>query len=234
MAIYDSDTFHSLHALGEHVLAAGRYNAVGRIGLTVVPGGIATPAFGEDERSIGIVDGALVVSSRSGERRAPITTLRAAAEFAEITPGAPSSVYAPATPFEPDAPLTIDVQELRRIVEWYQLVTDALVRLRSELSAQEPSEITLWPEHFDVAIRVGEVNYGGLVGDAVVPRPYLYVGPPAAALPDPRSGFWNAPFGAARADDEVRTAPDALDFFRAGVEHARRLATEPSVSISPG
>ena len=51
----------------------------------------------------------------------------------------------------------------------------------------------LWPEHFDVAVSVAEVNYGVSAGDGYHPTPYAYVGPWK-----PRTGsFWNAPFGAA-------------------------------------
>jgi hypothetical protein len=218
MAIHESETFRSLHILGEHLLAAARYDAVGRIGLTVVPGGIATPSFGSDNRSLGVVDGELVVRFGGRVSRAPITTLRDAGEFMGVTPGGPDQVYRLATPCRLDAPLHLDPDELQRIVHWYQLVTAALEQFRDELDTEEASDITLWPEHFDVAIRSGEVNYGGLMGDAKVPRPYVYVGPPVAALPNPPAGFWNTPFGAARSEDQVGTTADVLDFFRTGRE----------------
>ena len=52
----------------------------------------------------------------------------------------------------------------------------------------------LWPEHFDIAIRVDDVNYGVSPGDDYLNEPYAYVG----VDPVPDDEFWNAPFGAAR------------------------------------
>ena len=232
MAIHETDTFRSLHALGEHVLAAGRYIAVGRIGLAVVPGGIATPPFGDDERVIAVVDGAIHVSTRGREREAPVTTLRAAAEFAGVALGAPAHVYKPVTPCQPDAPLNLDVGAYGDVVRWFGLIDDALTQFRAEIAEDDPSEAVLWPEHFDVAIRAADTNYGGLVGDAAVHRPYAYVGPPASLL-DPSSGsFWNTPFGAA-SSDESRTAAEIVAFFHEGRRNVRRQMVEQR-PISPG
>ena len=58
--------------LDEH---EARYAADGRIGLTVVPGGIATPPFGPDERTVGVLAGELTVSFGNEVRTAPITTV---------------------------------------------------------------------------------------------------------------------------------------------------------------
>lgn len=201
----------SLHALAEHVLAAARYAAVGRIGLRVVPGGFGTPPFGDDERTVSVEHGDVVVRHAGGANRAPISTLRAAGEVAGMTPGAPAHVYHPATPCDLDAPLAVDADEADRLAAWYALADEALSRLRAEIAADEPSDITLWPEHFDVAIRAGTVNYGGSPGDEHVPEPYLYVGPDTVPAGD---AFWNQPFGAARAAAEVPDVDAALAFFR--------------------
>src|SRR5919201_4919297 len=96
-----AETRESLHALAEHVLCAARYHAMGRIGLQVVHGGFATPPFGDDRRTVGVEGTELVVRAGGRERRAPITTLRAAGELAGVEPGAPSDVYKPATPCDP-------------------------------------------------------------------------------------------------------------------------------------
>src|SRR3954451_10066463 len=98
MALHDTDTFRTLHTLGEHLLCAGRYAAVGRIGLAVVPGGIGTPEFGEDNRRSAVIGRQLVVKANGEQRRAPLPTLRPAAEFAGVAVVAPSHVYQPATP----------------------------------------------------------------------------------------------------------------------------------------
>ena len=70
---------------------------------------------------------------------------------------------------------------------------DVLQELRAE--AAEPSEIHLWPEHFDVAFEDRAVTYGGSPGDENHDEPYLYVAPwtappPAAGRPPgaPRPG----------------------------------------------
>ncbi len=74
----------------------------------------------------------------------------------------------------------------------------------------------LWPEHFDVAIRVHEMNFGLSPGDAFIEEPYAYVG----VASSPSGEFWNAPFGAAV---PLRDLPDALavaGFFTEGRERA--------------
>jgi hypothetical protein len=72
-------------------------------------------------------------------------------------------------------------------------VLAALIDGRQALKRLFPDEeAVLWPEHFDVAVTVDEVNYGISPGDAEHPLPYAYVGPWT-----PRAGaFWNEPFGA--------------------------------------
>jgi hypothetical protein len=205
-----------MHALAEHVLAAARYASVQRIGLTVVDGGIATPPFGADNRSIALLGSELVIRSDSGVKRAPATTLRAAGEFVGIAPGGPSEVYTLATPCDLDAVLDLDA--VKQIVDWYSLGASALHRLRMDLrmdiEGEEPSDVTLWPEHFDAAIRSGDTNYGVLAGDATISEPYLYVGP--ATVPNDGSQFWNQPFGATRSWSMIASVDDALTFYREG------------------
>ena len=88
-----------------------------------------------------------------------------------------------------------------------------LKALAGELAAETASKPALWPEHFDLAITAGAVNYGFSPGDESIATPYVYVGPhelPAAGE------FWNAAFGAYRTWDEVRDAGAALAFLRSG------------------
>ncbi len=215
-----AQTRESLHALAEHVLAATRYHAIGRIGLRVVPGGFATPPFGDDQRTIGVERTELVVRAGGQERRTPITTLRAAGEFVGVEPGAPSNVYKPATPCNLDAPLLVDADAARRLDAWYALGDAALRRLALEIADDQPSDLTLWPEHFDVAIRAGEVNYGASPGDAQVPEPYLYVGPIGLDLAATGDSFWNQPFGATVTWEEIHSVEAAVEFLRQGRQHA--------------
>ncbi len=72
----------------------------------------------------------------------------------------------------------------------------------------------MWPEHFDVAFRLDDINFGVSPGDNHIDEPYAYVGPPT-----PRTGaFWNQPFGAARPMRELGHADPAqvLAFFTEG------------------
>lgn len=82
-----------------------------------------------------------------------------------------------------------------------------------------------WPEHFDVAITVDGVGDGVSPGDEHSSLPYAYVwieNPPA-------DEFWNAPFGATCAMQDLRDAEPTLSPFHkaesvAGEErHGSRL-----------
>ncbi|MCK9893468.1 hypothetical protein [Frankia sp. AgB32] len=217
----------ALHAVAEHVLAAARYQSTGRIGLIVTPGGFATPAFGDDARTVAVEGTDLVVrvgtdGSASGEAvtRAPLRTLRAAATLAGLSaPGGPTAVYHLNTPCDSDAALALDAEAARRIADWYALGSTALHEWRAEIPGDDPSEVTLWPEHADVALRAGDINYGASPGDEQISQPYLYVGPPSPPPPS-SDGFWNASFGAYVTWDNVPSAADALDFFRRGRRQA--------------
>ena len=209
------ETRESLHALAEHVLAPARYAATGKIGLRAVAGGFGTPPFpGPDGRDRQIFERDLAVHVRDGDDvvSAPITTLRAAAEFVGVTPGAPAEVYTPVTALDLDAPLPIDRDADREIANWFALGNEALHQLVSMAADADPSEIQLWPEHFDLATTIDRVNYGASPGDAEHPQPYLYVGPF-----EPRDGaFWNEPFGASIGRDRVTDVAAALGFFLEG------------------
>jgi hypothetical protein len=206
-------TRESLHALAEHVLCAARYAAVRRIGLEVAHDGFATPPFGEHGRVVAVEGGELVVRESGEVRRAPITTLRAAGELVGIEPGGPVDVFPRVTPLDLDAPLRIDEAARARLMAWYALGDDALRRLRQSIPSDNPSPITLWPEHFDVAIRAADVNYGVSPGDGLLPDPYAYVGPDTVPAVD---AYWNQPFGAARTWAELRAVDQAVAFFEEG------------------
>jgi len=209
------------HRVAEHMPASALYRATGNIGLVPSPGGFRTPSFGTDARFLAVDGTELVVSGVGGSRRTPLTTIRAAAEFAGITPGAPAEVYQPATPLDLDAPLMIEPGAARLLAEWYSLGAQALSRLAAEIPGDQPGPAVLWPEHFDVGITAAAINYGASPGDDHVADPYLYVGPHDGPPPgDP--AFWNAPFGAARTFRQVGTVAEAEAFFRDG--RARVLA----------
>jgi hypothetical protein len=166
---------------------------------------------GVQGRQLAVVGDRLLVTDGSGVRSAPLTTLRAAAEVAGVTPGLRGS-YSPATSPDLDAPLPIDRSAAARLASWYALGDAALRLFADDLgAAQDP---VLWPEHLDVGVTVDAVNYGCSPGDAAIDEPYLYVGPHDG--PPRRDEFWNQPFGAAAASDRIRATGDAVDFFHHG------------------
>lgn len=219
-------TREALHRLAEHVLSPARRAVTGRIGLRPAPGGFATPPFGADERVVAVEGTDLVVRTKAGEvRRAPITTLRAAAETAGVELGAGTAPYALVTPVEPDVPLDLDPVAAKTLADWYALGAAALARFAAEIPQDDPSAAQLWPEHFDLGIAAGAVNYGVSPGDAHVALPYLYVGPHD---PPPRDDFFTHSFGAVRTIEQVGSVDDALAFFRTGRERAAALRTTGS------
>ena len=237
-ARYDA-TRRSLHALAEHLLSPARHAANGKIGLRFTRNGFGTPFFpgptgGDEQLRVAGTD--LVVDRGDDEHRAPITTIRAAAEFANCAAGAPAGapyleagvtgIYEPETPFEPDAPLTVDADVSAFLGDWFGLAATVLEQLRADADAADaPARVQLWPEHFDLAVDIGNEaaggrgTFGASPGDEQHAEPYLYVTHWAEVPDDP---FWNdAAFGGAslplrtlvQAADQRATA---LDFFRAG------------------
>lgn len=211
------------HRVAEHVLAAAQYADTAEITLRPVAGGFQTTHPLRGNRRLSVVNTQLIITDDTGTRATPLTTVAAAADFAGITPGMPESVYPPATPLEPNAPLHVDADSARLLAGWYELADAALRRFASDIGAP-PQPPILWPEHFDVGITVGPVNYGASPGDQLA-LPYLYVGPHAG--PPTRDGFWNATFGAARTLDDVTSVDDAVAFYHTG---RQRLSEAPMPS----
>jgi hypothetical protein len=173
-------TRDALHAVAEHVVAPARVKATGHeIALEATPGGFGTPPLPDGGR-VRVEGGELVVEG-AVERRAPITTLRAAGALAGLDADLP------------DEPLHVDARAAEFLAGFYAFATAALERLRTR--AADPSPIHLWPEHFDVAFDAGDeaagtrATYGASPGDEHHPEPYLYVGPWKAPEPRPT---WNA------------------------------------------
>ncbi len=206
-------TRRALHQVAEHVVSAARKRASGQIGLRPLPGGFGTPP--DEVGRVIAVDGVdLVVTGADEERRAPLTTVRAAAEVCGIEPGFPWTKTPPATALEPDRPLTVDVAAAALLANWFELGAAAMTALATELADEGPTDAQIYPEHFDLGMTVGQVNYGASPGDDAIPVPYLYVGPHDG--PPAGDDYWNAPFGAARTHQEIRSVAGALDFFREG------------------
>jgi hypothetical protein len=199
-------TRRSLHAVAELVLAGPQYRATGRLRLRVVPGGFAT-AFQPDVRVRGS-------SVAAGDNLSEISgqTARALGVRLGVAAGEPEGAYRDGCGVGIDEPLELHADHAATIL-------DALALGNGALAAFAPGEApVLWPEHFDVAIRVDDVNYGVSPGDGFIAEPYAYVGVGQVPAGD---RFWNAPFGAARPLRELDGPEGTVNFFAAGRERAR-------------
>jgi hypothetical protein len=192
----------SLHAVAELVLAGPQYRAVGKLRLRVVPGGFSTILVPELR-----VVGTRVVGA--GGAAVPIDghTARAIGAELGVAAGEPEGAYETGAGVDPDETLALDPDQAEVILGALALGHDALIAFAP---TQTP---VLWPEHFDVAIRVQEANFGVSPGDGFIDAPYAYVGvsgPPAG------NAFWNAPFGAAVPLGELPDAAAVAGFFADG------------------
>lgn len=213
-------TRQNLHVLAEHLLAGDLSRRTGKIGLRVTPGGFGQPEyFDNDERRRLRIDGLDIVVLRGDiERWHPATDIAALATFAGTELGAPAGAYEPATPLDSDGTIDLDPVAARLLARWFDLVDRALEQVRRRHAENEPTIVQLWPEHFDVACTISEVNIGGSPGDAEHPEPYLYVGPWT-----PRTGtFWNEPWGASLSWREAPDAASAVAFFEDGLRRTHQ------------
>src|SRR4051794_27274001 len=194
----DAGTRRALHAVGELVLAGPQYRTSGTIRLRVAPGGFRTAA----EPALAVVGVDLVAHGTT----IPISgrTPRELAMSAGVVAGAPLDLYADGSGADLDAELVVDPGAASRIADAYAR-GDAAMRLFAP--GNEP---VLWPEHFDVGIRVDGVNYGVSPGDGYLAEPYAYVGPDPVPAGDP---YWNAPFGTAHPMSSFADAAALRDFF---------------------
>jgi hypothetical protein len=207
MDVTDGEPFEStrrsLHGLAELLLAGPQYEQSKDIRLRATDGGFGTVAE-PDVR----IDGVGIVVS--GVRHPLEGTVADVAARAGLTPRSLSDVYADGAGVRPEDVVSVETDAAAEIASAFSRGDAALRALSSD---EVP---VLWPEHFDIGISLGEVNYGVSPGDSHIPEPYAYVGPWTS-----RSGsFWNMPFGATRL---MRGLPDvdAVEaFFREGAEHA--------------
>jgi hypothetical protein len=189
-----------LHRICAHVLARAQHAETGRLGLVVHDGAIATR-----DDALRIADGGSFGS------------LAELASDAGVELDQAFSVGHDSPPLgDVHEPLWVDPAEIR----WYVQAWQVLEELHDDLRDLVPSELTLWPEHMDVAfvVDVGgdrQVNVGASPGDAFSEEPYAYVGPHGPERPGDAS-FWNQPFGAS-----TPWGPDAGGFLRRGIDLLR-------------
>lgn len=211
------------HTLAERVLAPARHAAIGRIGLRSAPGGFATPPFGAG-RVLAVAGTELTIADGTATSRHPITTLGAAAALVGVDLATETGVYTPTTSADPDAPLVVDPTNATALGDWIAFGQRVLDGWRAAHPQDSPSEIQLWPEHFDLALDLGpesgRANYGASPGDGGHERPYLYVGPWNPTDDE----FWNAGTYARLGSAELVASADpeamALEFFTRGYDVA--------------
>ncbi len=185
-------TRDQLRGLAESLIAGPQFRAAGTVRLAVRPAGFAGTALPIEIQGTDLVwpDGRLALTG----------TLAEIGDAAGLTVGPPEGSYAVTDPLPPDQALAIDPGAADTVYRSLYAGGQAVVEFAPD---QHP---VLWPEHFDVAVTVDEVNYGLSPGDAYHPGPYAYVGPWTA-----RSGeFWNAPFGAALPIEVAGRAENAV------------------------
>jgi len=207
----------ALHRLAERLISPARRKANGKIGLRYTRGGFGAPFFLDDVQ-IRVAGAELIVLRDGRERRAPITTLTAAADHIGRD-ALPDEVELDGTP------LDVDPAACAFLGEWYGFAASVLEELRAEAGeAADPSRVQLWPEHFDLAVELGHEDagtraaYGLSPGDELHPQPYVYVAPWVAPPP---GELWQATAfsGAELPYAELLGAEDqrgvALEFLRA-------------------
>lgn len=195
-------TRRSLHAVAELVIAGPQHRAAGTIRLRATPdgfGAVASPLRVEVAELVWV-----------GGRTALTGTCRSLADAAGVDVGAPDGLYHDHAGLGPDDDLIVEEAAAGLIAEWFARGDSALRSFEPDIGP------VLWPEHFDLAITLDEVNFGVSPGDAAVPHPYAYVGPWT-----PREGrFWNVPFGAVRTMEQVADHHVLAAFFAEGRERA--------------
>lgn len=202
-----STTRRALHGVAELVLAGPQYADCHSIELRATPGGFGTTGT-PDLR----VAGVHVVA---GDRTEPIGghTPRTLAAALGLAVTRLDEVYGGGPGVAEDDPLDLDEACAAQLADAFAAGDEALRALAPDTTP------VLWPEHFDIGITLGKVNYGVSPGDDQLPVPYAYVGP---WTPPPRDEFWNKPFGAARELSTLPGAAGVLAFFEEGRDRLGR------------
>ena len=194
-------TRRQLHGVAELLIAGPQYRRDGTIRLSVTAAGFFGVAL-----PIGVEGTDLVWPGGRTQLAGPVDELAIAAG---VEAKAPEGLYPGGAELALDAVLDLDPDAASRVHASLQTGAGALKVFAAD---EQP---VLWPEHFDVAITVNEVNYGVSTGDSYHEMPYAYVGPHTT-----RHGpFWNAPFGALRALEPGTGVTGVVEFFQEADEH---------------
>jgi hypothetical protein len=198
-------TRRQLRGIAESLIAGPQYRATGTIRLAVRPAGFTGTTL-----TVEVQGTDLVWPEGRAALAGPLSALAAATG---LQAGPPDGAYAIADPLAEDTDLALDAGAAGEVYRSLYAGGQALVAFAPE---EHP---VLWPEHFDVAVTVDEVNYGVSPGDSYLERPYAYVGP-WNFTPARTGDFWNAPFGAVKALDlvlaEAELTNGIVDFFAHG------------------
>lgn len=203
-----------------HVLARARAQATGRIGLVPTPGGIGTPAFGEDLTVVRLTHAGLAVDTGGTTTLTAFAdaTLRSLARGAGADLAAEFSAGTDTPPLgNIDEALAFDPATLTALGAWHALGWQILDATMARLPASaSPARTQLWPEHFDVGTNVAfgpgdndRANLGTSPGDSTHAPPYLYLGPWGTDRPGAPE-YWNASFGAVLSYADLATTPDPV------------------------
>ena len=193
-----------LHRLAAYVIAPVRHRANGKFGLRWTLGGFGTPFFRSADAIVDRqirVEGTNLVDQQGGQvSAAPITSLRAAADFFGSSISADAGAEDDSPPVgDVDAQLAIEGAAADFLGQWFAMAFAALEALRSDPASVDPSRPQLWPGHFDPAIELGDedhrASYGASPGDQGIDEPYLYVSIwwPDRIGVEVEDPVWNAP-----------------------------------------
>jgi len=163
-------TRRSWHGVAELVMAGPQFRRSGSIKLRVLPGGFGTVAVPALR-----VDGAELVA---GSRRLALAgvTYAGLAAAAGVEPRDLADVYQDGPGLAPGDPVDADPAAAGYLAACFASGDAAL---RAFAPGTEP---VLWPEHFDVAIDLGEITYGvSLTSPARTPTYRRGPGPPGSS-----------------------------------------------------
>lgn len=217
-------TRDALHQLAFFVLSPHRMDHEQRMGLRPTPAGFGTPWFDtpDGRRRVRMRRDELVVETGDDERSHRPATVRDACAALDMPYREVwfDDFHDPLGPRDPDAPLVIDPGAVEALAAWFAVGWRVLEEVAATAGAEDPSQVQLWPEHFDPAVELGaadagrRASYGASPGDDAHPEPYLYVAP------------WGEHTGGTYWNDDA--------FGGASLAHAELLAAEDPIAHGVG